>query len=67
MSPCSRAPAVPKEIHAARPENHAGNGSWDLIMPYVQKLWAKRHGKNYYMRGTFTHANPYFLKDIKYP
>ena len=54
-----------KEIHDALRVDHAGNGSWERIVPKFQKLVAKRHGKNYYMRGTFTHANPDFLKDIK--
>ena len=30
-----------------------------------QKLVKERGGKGYYMRGTFTHANPDFLEDIK--
>ncbi|MBQ3927258.1 MAG: SPASM domain-containing protein, partial [Clostridia bacterium] len=30
-----------------------------------QKLVAAREGKGYYIRGTFTHANPDFLEDIK--
>jgi uncharacterized protein len=34
-------------------------------VPKFQKLVEKRGGKNYYMRGTFTHANPDFLEDIK--
>ena len=33
-------------------------------MPKFQKLVAARGGKNYYMRGTFTHANPDFTKDL---
>ena len=35
------------------------------IVPKFQKLVEARGGKNYYMRGTFTHANPDFLEDIK--
>ena len=34
-------------------------------MPKFQKLVQARGGKNYYIRGTFTHANPDFLKDIE--
>ena len=34
-------------------------------MPKFQKLVRARGGKDYYMRGTFTHANPDFLKDIE--
>ena len=45
--------------------DYAGNGSFDKIVPKFQKLVEARGGKNYYMRGTFTHANPDFLKDIQ--
>ena len=54
-----------KEIHDRYRVDYAGNGSWERIVPKFQKLVAARGGKNYYMRGTFTHANPDFLKDIE--
>ena len=54
-----------KEIHDRYRVDYAGNGSWDKIVPKFQKFVEKRGGKNYYMRGTFTHANPDFLKDIQ--
>lgn len=54
-----------KEIHDRFRVDYAGNGSFDRIVPRFQKLVAARGGKNYYMRGTFTHANPDFLEDIK--
>ena len=54
-----------KEIHDRFRVDYAGNGSWDRIVPKFQKLVDARGGKNYYMRGTFTHANPDFLTDIK--
>jgi len=54
-----------KEIHDRYRVDYAGNGSWEQIVPKFQKLVEKRGGKNYYMRGTFTHANPDFLNDIK--
>ena len=54
-----------KEIHDRYRVDYAGNGSWERIVPKFQKLVAARGGKNYYMRGTFTHANPDFLQDIK--
>ena len=54
-----------KEIHDAYRVDYAGKGSWDRIVPKFQKLVAARGGKNYYMRGTFTHASPDFLKDIR--
>ena len=54
-----------KEIHDRYRVDYAGNGSWDRIVPKFQKLVESRGGKDYYMRGTFTHANPDFLKDIQ--
>ena len=54
-----------KEAHDRYRVDYAGNGSWEKIVPKFQKLVAAREGKNYYMRGTFTHANPDFLEDIK--
>ena len=54
-----------KEIHDRYRVDFAGNGSWERIVPKFQKLVEARGGKNYYMRGTFTHANPDFLKDIQ--
>lgn len=54
-----------KEIHDRYRVDYAGNGSWEKIVPKFQKLVNSRGGKNYYMRGTFTHANPDFLEDIK--
>lgn len=54
-----------KEIHDKYRVDLAGNGSFDKIVPKFQKFVKMRDGKNYYIRGTFTHANPDFLKDIK--
>jgi len=54
-----------KEIHDRCRVDYAGNGSWERIVPKFQRLVEKRGGKNYYMRGTFTHANPDFLEDIR--
>ncbi len=54
-----------KEIHDRLRVDKAGNGSWERIVPKFQKMVQARGGKNYYMRGTFTHANPDFLKDIQ--
>ena len=54
-----------KEIHDRYRVDYAGNGSWDRIVPKFQKFVKAREGKNYYMRGTFTHANPDFLQDIR--
>ncbi len=54
-----------KEVHDRFRVDLAGNGSWERIVPKFQKMVEARGGKNYYMRGTFTHANPDFLEDIK--
>ncbi len=54
-----------KEIHDRYRVDFAGNGSWEKIVPKFQRFVEKRGNKNYYMRGTFTHANPDFLNDIK--
>ena len=54
-----------KEIHDRFRVDYAGNGSWEKIVPKFQKFVKAREGKDYYMRGTFTHANPDFLKDIQ--
>ena len=54
-----------KEIHDRFRVDYNGNGSWEKIVPKFQEFVKKREGKNYYMRGTFTHANPDFLKDIE--
>ena len=54
-----------REIHDRFRVDYQGRGSFDTIVPKFQKLVKERGGKNYYMRGTFTHANPDFLEDIK--
>ena len=54
-----------KEVHDRYRVDYEGNGSWEKIVPKFKKLVDARGGKNYYMRGTFTHANPDFLSDIK--
>ena len=54
-----------KEVHDKFRVDYSGKGSWEKIVPKFQKLVKARGGKNYYMRGTFTHANPDFLEDIK--
>ena len=54
-----------KEVHDRYRVDYAGRGSWETIVPKFQKLVEARGGQGYYMRGTFTHANPDFLKDIE--
>ena len=53
-----------KEIHDATRVDYAGNGSYDKIVPKFRKLVEARNGQGYYMRGTFTHRNPDFTKDV---
>ena len=53
-----------KEINDLTRVDYAGIGSYDRIVPKFQKLVAARNGQGYYMRGTFTHANPDFTKDV---
>ncbi len=54
-----------KEIHDRFRVDYQGRGSWEQIVPKFQRFVEARGNKNYYMRGTFTHANPDFLEDIK--
>ncbi|MBQ2863053.1 MAG: thioether cross-link-forming SCIFF peptide maturase [Clostridia bacterium] len=54
-----------REVHDRFRVDYAGQGSWEKIVPKFQRFVEARGGKNYYMRGTFTHANPDFLEDIK--
>ena len=53
-----------KEIHDYARVDYAGNGSYDRIVPKFQKLVQARGNRGYYMRGTFTHRNPDFTKDL---
>lgn len=53
-----------KEVHDRFRKDYAGNGSYDTIVPKFQRLVEKRGGKNYYVRGTFTHYNTDFTNDI---
>ena len=54
-----------KEVHDRFRVDYAGRGSWETVVPKFQKLVKARGGKNYYMRGTFTHHNPDFVRDIR--
>ncbi len=44
--------------------DYAGNGSYDKIVPKFKRLVEERGGKDYYLRGTFTHNNVDFTNDI---
>ena len=41
-----------------------GSGSYDLIVPQFQKVAESREQERYYVRGTFTHNNLDFSKDV---
>ena len=53
-----------KEVNDHFRRDYAGNGSYDKIVPKFQKLVEAREGKNYYVRGTFTHNNVDFTNDL---
>ena len=53
-----------KEVHDRLRKNFAGQGSYDIIVPKFQRFVEQRGDKEYYMRGTFTHANVDFTEDI---
>lgn len=52
------------EVHDRLRVDYMGRGSYDLIVPKFQEFVKRRGGKNYYMRGTFTHNNIDFTNDI---
>ena len=53
-----------KEINDHFRRDYNGKGSYDTIVPKFKRLVEKRGGKDYYMRGTFTHNNVDFTNDI---
>lgn len=53
-----------KEVNDRFRRDYRGRGSYDRIVPNFQKFVKARGGKNYYMRGTFTHFNTDFTKDL---
>ncbi len=53
-----------REVHDRFRRDYAGRGSYDTIVPKFKEFVEKRGGKNYYMRGTFTHSNVDFTSDI---
>lgn len=54
-----------KEINDHFRKTVGNVGSFDIIVPKFQKFVKARSGKSYYIRGTFTHRNPDFTKDIQ--
>ena len=53
-----------REVHDRFRRDYMGRGSYDLILPKFQRFVEQRGGKGYYMRGTYTHHNTDFTKDI---
>ena len=53
-----------KEVHDFMRPFRNGKGSFDLVMPKFQKLAEMRQQDRYYIRGTFTHYNTDFAKDV---
>lgn len=53
-----------KEIHDFMRPFRGGQGSYERIMPKFQKAAESRNQMNYYVRGTFTHHNLDFAKDV---
>ena len=52
------------EVHDRFRRDYMGRGSYDLILPKFKRFVEMRGGKGYYMRGTYTHHNTDFTKDI---
>ncbi len=53
-----------KEVHDKMRPFRKGAGSYDFIVPKFQKLAESRNQERYYVRGTFTHHNLDFSKDV---
>ncbi len=53
-----------KEVNDRFRKDVHGVGSYDRIVPKFQQFVKARGGRNYYMRGTFTHYNTDFTKDL---
>lgn len=53
-----------KDIHDYMRPSRNGKGSYELILPKFKKLAESRNQMDYYVRGTFTHHNLDFAKDV---
>lgn len=53
-----------KEVHDKMRPFRKGAGSYDLIVPKFQKFAKSRNQEKYYVRGTYTHFNTDFSKDV---
>ena len=55
-----------KEVHDHMRPFRKGAGSYDLIVPKFQQFAESRNQDKYYVRGTFTHYNLDFSKDVEH-
>ena len=53
-----------KEVHDHMRPHRGGQGSYDEIVPKYIKVAESRNQMNYYVRGTFTHHNLDFSRDV---
>ena len=53
-----------KEVNDRMRPTRNGKGSYDIIVPKFVKFAKERGGRDYYIRGTFTHENLEFSKDV---
>ncbi|MEF9971107.1 MAG: thioether cross-link-forming SCIFF peptide maturase [Oscillospiraceae bacterium] len=53
-----------REIHDRLRKSVNGRGSYDIIVPKFQKFVEARGDRGYYVRGTYTHNNVEFTKDL---
>ena len=53
-----------KEVHDRMRPHRGGQGSYDEIVPKFKKAAESRGQMNYYARGTYTHYNTDFAKDV---
>lgn len=54
-----------REVHDAMRPTANDKGSYEHILPRLQRAVASRNHDNYYLRGTFTHHNLDFFEDVK--
>lgn len=53
-----------REVHDFMRPFRKGAGSYDLVLPKFKKFAESRNQQKYYVRGTFTHHNLDFSKDV---
>lgn len=53
-----------QEIHDKMRPFRGGQGSYELVVPKFQKVAVSRGQERYYVRGTFTHDNLDFSRDV---